>query len=114
MTLEIMARDWIVLFSSLGGTVPRNKHDSIKKFFGQGVEKLNDDCRKIHLYRNPLVGKQMEHVSEYEGASSIKSRIKIHESSAKLPKICTKQPDDEVISGDLVIDEMTAEETRQT
>lgn len=79
-----------------------------------GVEKLNDDCRKIHLYRNPLVGKQMEHVSEYEGASSIKSRIKIHESSAKLPKICTKQPDDEVISGDLVIDEMTAEETRQT
>ncbi|KAK2555501.1 hypothetical protein P5673_022840 [Acropora cervicornis] len=68
-TLEIMARDWIVLFTSLGGTVPRNKHDGIKKFTGQGIEKLNDDCRKIHLYRDPLVGKQMEHVSEYEGAS---------------------------------------------
>lgn len=43
---------------------------------------------------------------------SMKSRIKIHESSAKLPKICTKQLDDEVISGDLVIDEMTAEVTK--
>ena len=43
---------------------------------------------------------------------SMKSRIKIHESRAKLPKICTKQPDDEVISGDLVIEEMTAEETK--
>ena len=42
----------------------------------------------------------------------MKSRIKIHESRAKLPKICTKQPDDEVISGDLVIDEMTTEETK--
>lgn len=36
----------------------------------------------------------------------------MHESRAKLPKICTKQPDDEVISGNLVIDEMTAEETK--
>ena len=42
----------------------------------------------------------------------MKSRIKIHESRAKLPKIGTKQPDDEVISGDLVIDEMTTEETK--
>ena len=42
----------------------------------------------------------------------MKSRIKIHESRAKLPKIGTKQPDDEVISGDLVIDEMTAEKTK--
>ena len=38
--------------------------------------------------------------------------IKIHESRAKPPKTCTEQPDDDVKSGDLMIDEMTAEEIK--
>lgn len=38
--------------------------------------------------------------------------MKIYESRAKRPKICTELPDDDVISGDLVIDEMTAEEVK--
>ena len=93
-----------------------------------GVEKLNDDCRRIHLQRSNkwdapkdilLVGKRMEHLSEYERASRKYRKqepeywnMKIHESRAKRPKICTEPPDDDVISGDLVIDEMTAEDVK--
>ncbi|KAK2550530.1 hypothetical protein P5673_028729 [Acropora cervicornis] len=143
------ARDWIILFTSLAGKspgyekkrvtpymhamvyhIPRfmTKYDGIKKFTGQGVEKLNDDCRRIHLQRSNkwdapkdilLVGKRMEHLSEYERASRKYRKqepeywnMKIHESRAKRPKICTEPPDDDVISGDLVIDEMTAEDVK--
>ena len=35
--------------------------------------------------------------------------MKVHESRAKRPKICTEPKDDAMVSGDLVIDEMTAE-----
>ena len=38
--------------------------------------------------------------------------MKIHESRAKRLKICTEPPDDDVMSGDLVIYEMTAEEIK--
>lgn len=93
-----------------------------------GVEKLNVDCRRIHLQRSNewdapkdivLVGKRMEHLSEYERASRKYRKqeleywnMKIHESRAKRPKIYTKLPDDDVVSGDLMIDEMTAEEIK--
>lgn len=93
-----------------------------------GVEKLNDDCRRIHLQRSNkwdapkdilLVGKRMEHLSEYERASREYKKqaaeywnTKIHESRAKRPKICNEQPDGDVISGDLMIDDMTADEIK--
>ena len=93
-----------------------------------GVKKLNDDCRRIHLQRSNewdapkdilLVGKRMEPLSEYEGASRKYRKqepeywnMKTHESRAKRPKICTEPPDDDVMSGDLVIYEMTAEEIK--
>ena len=38
--------------------------------------------------------------------------MKTHESRAKRLKICTEPPDDDVMSGDLVIYEMTAEEIK--
>ena len=38
--------------------------------------------------------------------------MKIHESRAKRLEICTEPPDDDVMSGDLVIYEMTAEEIK--
>ena len=93
-----------------------------------GVEKLNDDCRRIHLQRSNkwdapkdilLVGKRMEHLSEYERASREYKKqeaeywnTKINESRAKRPKICTEQPDGDAISGDLMIHDMTAEEIK--
>lgn len=93
-----------------------------------GVEKLNDDCRRIHLQRSNkwdapkdilLVGKRMEHLSEYERASRAYNKQEaeywnknIHESRAKRQKIGTKQPDGDAISGDLMIDDMTAEEIK--
>ena len=94
-----------------------------------GVEKLDDDCRRIHLQRSNkwdapkdvlLVGKQVEHLYEYEGVSRKYRKqkpeywnMKIHESRAKRPKIFTELPDDHhVVSGDLMIDEMTAEEKK--
>ena len=102
----------------------KNNHS----FFLTGVEKLNDDCRRIHLQRSNkwdapkdilLVGKQMEHLSEYERASREYKKqeaeywnTKIHESRAKQPKICTKRQDGDAISGDLMIDDMTAEEIK--
>lgn len=36
----------------------------------------------------------------------------IHESTAKRPKIGTEQPDGDAISGDLMVDDMTAEEIK--
>ena len=90
-----------------------------------GVEKLNDDCRRIHLQRSNkwdapkdilLVGKRMEHLSEYERASREYKKqdaeywnTKIHESRAKRPKICTEKPDGDAI---LMTDDMTAEEIK--
>lgn len=97
-------------------------------FFLRGVEKLNDDCRRIHLQRSNkwdapkdilLVGKRVEHLSEYERVSREYKKqeaeywnTKIHESRAKWPKICTVQPDGEATSGDLMIDDMRAEEIK--
>ncbi|CAB4028844.1 Hypothetical predicted protein [Paramuricea clavata] len=57
--------------------VPRfmQMHHGVKKFTGQGVEKLNDDCRRVHLQRSKkwdahtdvfLVGKRVEHLSNCE------------------------------------------------
>ncbi|CAB4013607.1 Hypothetical predicted protein, partial [Paramuricea clavata] len=90
------AVNWVNLFLSMNGKnlgyeparitpymhamvyhVPRfmQKHEGIKKFTGQGVEKLNDDCRRVHLQRSNkwdapkdvlLVGKRVEHLSDCE------------------------------------------------
>ena len=67
-----------------------------------------------------LVGKQMEDLYEYERASRKYRKqepeywnMKIHVSRAKRPKIFTELPDDDVVSGDIMIDEMTAEEIKE-
>ena len=66
-----------------------------------------------------LVGKQMEHLSEYEKASRAYKKqeagywnTKIHESRTKWAKIWTEQPDGGAIWGDLIIDDMTVEEIK--
>ncbi|CAB3978408.1 Hypothetical predicted protein [Paramuricea clavata] len=90
------AVNWVKLFLSLNGKnlgyeparitpymhamvyhVPRfmQMHHGVKKFTGHGVEKLNDDCRRVHLQRSNkwdaptdvlLVGKRVEHLSNCE------------------------------------------------
>ena len=66
-----------------------------------------------------LVGKQVEDLYEYERASRKYRKqepeywnMEIHESRAKRPKIFTELPDDDVVSGDIMIYEMTAEEIK--
>ncbi|XP_028516288.1 uncharacterized protein LOC114575505 [Exaiptasia diaphana] len=90
------ATQWISLFTSIGGTstgyqkarvtpymhgmvyhVPHfmRKHTGVKQFTGQGVEKNNDDCRRIHLQKSNkwdaakdvlLVSKRLEALASYE------------------------------------------------
>ncbi|KXJ10506.1 hypothetical protein AC249_AIPGENE18777 [Exaiptasia diaphana] len=92
----IKPTSWVNLFTSLGGKLQGYKktsvtpymhtmvyhvptfmklHNGIKKFTGQGVEKLNDDCRRIHLYKSNKwdaakdvlqVGKRLELLSDME------------------------------------------------
>lgn len=48
------------------------KHSGVKKLTGQGIEKLNDDCRCIHLQSNKwdapkdvvLLRKHLEHLAD--------------------------------------------------
>ncbi|CAB3983391.1 Hypothetical predicted protein [Paramuricea clavata] len=102
------ATRWVNLFTSLGGIrngyemarvtpyvhamvyhVPRflEKHQGIKRFTGQGVEKLNDDCRRVHLQRSNkwdaakdvlLVGKRVKHLAfqSYWETGILESRTK--------------------------------------
>ena len=93
-----------------------------------GVKKLNDHCRRIHLQRSNewdgpkdilLVGNRMEHLFENKRASRKYRKqepeywnMKIHESRAKLLKVGTEPPDNDVMSGDFVIYKMTAEEIK--
>ena len=95
-------------------------------FFLVGVEKLNDDCRRIHLQRSNkwdapkdvlLLGKRLETLADYKREPrSYKKQGKdywnvyIHESRAKRAKICIEVPDDNSISGDIRISDMTVEE----
>lgn len=126
------ATRWIDLFTSLGGTiigyerarvtpymhsmvyhVPRfmEKHQGIKHFTGQGVEKLNDDCRRVHLQRSNkwdaakdvlLVGKRVEHLGSdcdrnkrqyvkhnqnYWETGIVESRNKRHRICMEIPEI---------------------------
>lgn len=92
----VKAQEWITTFTSLGSLcqgyqkervtpymhimayhVPRLMmlHKGIRKFSGQGVEKKNDDCRRIHLQKSNkwdaskdvlLVLKRQEHLSTFE------------------------------------------------
>ena len=106
-------------------------HEKKNDFFLLGVEKLNDDCRRIHLHRSNkwdapkdvlLLGKRLEHLSEYEREPRSYNKqgteywnVRIHESRAKRKKICTELPDDDLVAGDIRIDDidnMTAEEIK--
>ncbi|XP_028394537.1 uncharacterized protein LOC114518738 [Dendronephthya gigantea] len=90
------AKAWVNLFTSLGGKAEgykktnvtpymhsmvyhapffMSKHSGLSKFTGQGVEKKNDDCRRIHLFKSNkwdaakdvlLVSKRLENLQDYE------------------------------------------------
>ena len=93
-----------------------------------GVEKLNDDCRCIHLQRSNtwdapkdvlLLGKRLEHLAEYEGEPRPYNKqetdhwnVQIYESRAKRSKICTELPDDDQVAWEIRIDNMTSEEIK--
>lgn len=71
------------------------------------------------IYRDPING-MLQKISflwenewnTYLNMKGSQGNTKIHESRAKWPKICTVQPDSEATSGDLMIDDMTAEEIK--
>lgn len=90
-----------------------------------GVEKLNDDCRRIHLQRSNkwdapkdvlLVEKRIENLGDYERAPR-KYRKQdanywekdIKESRSKRPRVCTKLP---VPQESIAIEVMSVEEIK--
>ena len=86
----------------------------LKCFFLVGVEKLNDDCRRIQLQRSNkwdapkdvlLLGKRLEHLADYKREPRSYNKrgtdywnVYIHESRANRPKICIEVPDDVSVS----------------
>lgn len=115
---------WVTLFKSLGGKlegygcsevtpyihcmvyhVPHfmKKHKGMKKFSGQGVEKLNDDCRRIHLQKSNkwdaakdvlIVGKRLEMLRDFKRSPRLYKKAAkdywsggITENRAKRPRL---------------------------
>lgn len=116
---------WVTLVQSLGGKlegyckaditpyihsmayhVPQfmKKHKGMKKFSGQGVEKLNDVCRRIHLQKSNkwdaakdvlMVGKCVELLGNFERTPRHYNKKAedywsggITENRAKRPRLC--------------------------
>jgi hypothetical protein len=99
-----------------------------KSVFLIGVEKLNDDCRRVHLMRSNkwdapkdvlLVEKRLEHLAEYERIPRKYNKRNeaywnknIRSSRAKRIRICTECPEEILQLGENTVENMTAEEIK--
>ena len=111
----------------MGHILPLPFHNNYFAFL-KGVEKLNDDCRRVHLHRSNkwdapkdilLVGKRLEHLADCERATRkyIKQDVNywkegIKESRAKRHRVCMEEPKVGHLDFDM-INNLTAEETKQ-
>lgn len=93
-----------------------------------GVEKLNDDCRNIHLKRSNkwdapkdvlLVEKRLENLAElertprrYNKRNEAYWNENITSSRAKRVRICTECPEEILQLGEITVENMTAEEIK--
>jgi len=103
-------------------------HYNTIQFFITGVEKLNDDCRRIHLERSNkwdapkdilLVGKRLERLSAYERTPRQYRKREtdywqndIRETRAKRTRICIQLPDDSFVADNLIVEDMISEEIK--
>lgn len=105
-----------------------NFEAAILHFLYAGVEKLNDDCRRIHIQRSNkwdatkdilLVGKRLEHLQDYERTPrTYKKRAMdywestIRENRAKRVRHCSELPKENAENEGTDIESMSAEELK--